>query len=168
MDRGVAEVVHRVVVAVVRLHRGRVVAQQVGRLLDLAEGLDPVLADLDRHERRVVHQPLADQVTGPLDDRHALAPGHRRPCRLRAAGRCHGLVDVGRGPAREGAQHDVAIDRRADLERPVAVAPGAVDVVPAVGRRSLVRAVAEGRLELGVELLVVGAQGRVGDLDTRC
>ena len=49
VDGRVAEVAHRVVVAVVVLHRLGVVADQVGRLLDLAERLDPVLADLDRH-----------------------------------------------------------------------------------------------------------------------
>ncbi len=46
------EVVHRVVVAVVALHDVGVVAQQVGRLLDLAERLEAALADLDRHVRR--------------------------------------------------------------------------------------------------------------------
>ena len=44
------EVVHRVVVAVVVLHRLGVVADEVGRLLDLAERLEPVLADLDGHQ----------------------------------------------------------------------------------------------------------------------
>ena len=51
MDGRVPEVAHRVVVAVVVLHRLRVVAEEVGGLLDLAERLDPVLADLDRHDR---------------------------------------------------------------------------------------------------------------------
>ena len=51
VDGGVAEVAHRVVVAAVVLRRLRVVADEVGRLLDLAERLEAVLADLDRHER---------------------------------------------------------------------------------------------------------------------
>ena len=65
MDRRVAEVAHRVVVAVVVLHRLGVVAEQVGRLLDLAERLDPVLADLDGHDRGVVHEPVADELGRP-------------------------------------------------------------------------------------------------------
>ena len=59
------------------------------------------------------------------------------------------------------------VDRRAHLERAGAVAPGAVDVVP-VRAAERARAFARAGLELRVELLVVGAQRRVGDLDSRC
>ena len=62
----VAEVAHRVVVERVVLGGLRVVADEVGGLLDLAEGLDAVLADLERHDRRLVHQPIADELGGAL------------------------------------------------------------------------------------------------------
>ena len=50
---------------------------------------------------------------------------------------------------------------------PVAVAPLAVDVVLVVPAE-LGLGLGDGRLEPGVELLVVGAERRVGDLDARC
>ena len=55
---------HRLHEAVVALHLVAVVAQQVGRLLHVAQRLEPVLADLEGHERGVVELPLADQVGG--------------------------------------------------------------------------------------------------------
>ena len=116
----VAEVVHRVVVAVVVLHRLRVVADQVGRLLDLAERLDAVLADLDRHRGRVVHQAVADQLRGATQDRRGAPPGGRGPGRLRGAGGRDGVVDVGGRALRERAEEEVAIDRRAGVEVPSA------------------------------------------------
>ena len=126
VDRRVAEVVERVVVAGVVLHRLGVVADEVRRLLDLAERLDPVLADLEAHDRGLVHQPVADELGGAAKDRQALPPRRRRPGRLRGACRRDRVVDVVRDARREGPEHEVAIDRGADLERAGAVAPGAV------------------------------------------
>ena len=67
---------------------------------------------------------------------------------------------------RERPEHDVRVDRRADLERTVAVAPGAVHEFwwwpPSPARTASDRV-----LEAGVELLVVGAERRVRDLDPR-
>ena len=56
-----------------------VVADQVGRLLDVAEGLQPVLADLHAHQRGQLVRPLADQVGCAAQQRHALLPWRRRP-----------------------------------------------------------------------------------------
>ncbi len=166
VDRGVAEVAHRVVVAVVVLHRLRVVAQEVGGLLDLAERLDPVLADLDRHVGGVRHQVVADVLGRATDDGDALAPGHRGPRRLGGTRCGDRLVDVRRGGGRERPEEQVPIDRRARLERLGAIAPLAVDVV-LVLPAELRPCRRHGRLEACVQLLVVGAQGRVGDLDAR-
>ena len=87
VDRAVAEVAHRVVVAAVVLHRLGVVADEVRRFLDLAERLDAVLADLESHHRGLVHEPVADQLGGASQDREALRPRRRGPGRLRADGR---------------------------------------------------------------------------------
>ena len=167
VDGRVAEVAHRVVVAVVVLHRLRVVAQQVGRLLDLAERLDPVLADLDRHVGGVRHQVVADVLGRPADDREPLAPRDRGPGRLGGARRGDRGVDVGGRRASRTSRRSMSrsIGERASNVLG-AVAPLAVDVVLVVPAE-LGLGLGDGRLEAGVELLVVGAQGRVGDLDAR-
>ncbi len=117
VDRRVAEVPHRVVVAVVVLHRLRVVAQQVGRFLDLAERLDAVLADLDRHVRRVVHQVVADVLGRAADDRQPLAPRDGGPGGLRRARRGDRRIEVRRRARRERPEQELAVDRRTGLER---------------------------------------------------
>ena len=89
----------------------------------------PVLADLDRHVGGVRHQAVADELGGATDDREALPPRHRGPRRLGGARGGDRGVDVGRGALRERPDEQVAIDRRARLERPGAIAPLAVDVV---------------------------------------
>ena len=86
VDGCVAEVAHRPIEAVVLLHHVAAPADQVGRLLDVAERLEPVLADLDRHERRELHLALADEVGGPSQQRHALLPRPPAPCRERRCG----------------------------------------------------------------------------------
>ena len=133
VDRGVAEVAHLVVVAVVGLHRRGVVAQQVGRFLDLAERLDAVLADLERHVRGVLHQPFADEVAGALDDRDALAPRDRGPGGLGGSGgRRRRRRRRPRCPcANVPSTMSRSIGER-DLEGPVAIAPLAVDEVAVV------------------------------------
>src|SRR3972149_529399 len=68
--------------------------------------------------------------------------------------------------AREGAHADVAVDRRADLERALAVALPATDEVAVVGAQAGLRALEAG-LVGRVQLLVVGAQRCVGDLQAR-
>ena len=167
VDGRVAEVAHRVVVAVVVLHRLRVVAQEVGRFLDLAERLDAVLPDLDRHVGGVRHQVVADVLRRATDDREPLAPGDCGPGRLGGA-RCGDCgIDVRGRPGRKCAHEKVAIDRRARLELVRAIAPLAVDVVLVMPAELGLR-LGDGRLESGVQLLVVGAQRRVGDLDARC
>ncbi len=55
-------------------------------------------------------------------------------------------------------EDDVAVDRRADLERAVAVAPRTGDVVAVVAAEARAHR-RDARLELGVEVLVVGARG---------
>ena len=111
VDRRVAEVVHRVVVEVVVLGRLGVVADQVGGLLDLAERLEPVLADLERHVRAVAHLALGDELRGAAQDLQALLPG-RVPPRGRGAARgLDRLLHVAAVALREGPDEQVPIDR---------------------------------------------------------
>ena len=122
VDGGVAEVAHRVVVELVVLGGLGVVADEVGGLLDLAERLDPVLADLDGHERRVLHQPVADEVGGPLQDRETAFPAEGGPLGLGGAGGLHGVVDVGRAcptrTSRPGCRYRSASGPRTCRRRP--------------------------------------------------
>jgi hypothetical protein len=155
-----------VVVPVVVFHRLGVVADEVGRFLYLAERLDPVLADLVAHVCRVVEQAVADQLGSAAQDLQALAPRRRGPGRLCPAGGRDGLVDIGGRATRERPQEDVRVDRRARLERPDAIAPRPVDVV-AVIPAELAARLPGSFLERRMQLLVVGAQRRVRDLDAR-
>ena len=75
MDTLVAEVAHRIVEAVVPLDHVARPADEVGRLLDVAERLEPVLADLDREHRGELHLAFADDVGDATQQRHALLPG---------------------------------------------------------------------------------------------
>ena len=76
--------------------------------------------------------------------------GDGGPGGLRGTRRRDRVVHVGGRPAGERAEDDVAVDRRADLERAVAVAPGAGDVVPVVAAETGSHR-RHARLELGVE-----------------
>ena len=159
----VAQVVHGVVVGAVVLPGLGVVADQVGRLLDLAQRLDPVLADLDGHQAAVLHLALADQLGRAAQDRQALLPGRGRPARLCRASGGDGVARVLARALGEGADDDLAVDRRAQLEGAVAIADMAIDEVAVVGTEASLRLLQPG-LVGGVERLVVGAQRRVGDL----
>ncbi len=111
VDRRVAKVVQRVVVERVVLGRLGVVADEVGRLLDLAQRLEPRLADLDGHQARVLHLALGDQLRGPLHDLESLLPPEPEPGRLRPAGGLDGVPHIGTRAAGERSDQDVAVDR---------------------------------------------------------
>ncbi len=145
-----------------------VVAQQVGGLLDVAEGLEPVLADLERHERGVVELPLADEVGGAAQDGE---PIRARACRA-SRGRPRGprrprRCTSSRVPTGKRATTTLAVDRRAILERRRrrirSSPPMSIGYVrPELGTRPLERGI-EGRLQL----LVVRRERGVGDLHAR-
>src|SRR5487761_2288205 len=164
MDRRVTQVVHRVVVAGIALEHVRVVAQEVGRLLDLAERLETVLAHLERHPRRVLHLSLGDEVGGAAQHGEPIAPRRRSPCRLGRPGCRDRIADVVGGAFRERAHEDAVVDRRAELEGARAVAPDATDEVLVVGTQAG-PGPGNARLVELVQLQVVVAERRVGDLD---
>ncbi len=151
--------------AVMGLHLVGVVAQQVGRLLHVAEGLEPVLADLEGHERGVRELSLADEVRGAADDLEPLPPAEVAPAREGRACGLYGVANVLAGADRETADDDVRVDRRPMFER-LGRGPqlGADEhrIRPAkLGASGFHRGV-EGLLQLGV----VGAEGGVGDLQS--
>ena len=165
VDRGVAEVVHRVVVERVVLGRLRVVADEVGGLLDLAQRLEPGLADLDRHQPGVLHLALADQLGGALAGSPAAAPSRAgttpaaRVARPRSRPGRRPRVPLANVPTRMS----VSIgERTSNVPSPSRSAPSMkLRWTCAQPRLRLLQP----RLVLGVQLLVVVAQGRVGDLD---
>ena len=166
VDCVVPEVVHRVVVEGVPLGRRRVIPDEIRRLLDLAERLEPVLPDLDRHQPAVDHLSLADQLRRLAEDLESPLPAEREPARLRPPRGSNRIADVLTGARREMAEDDVVVDRRADGELAVAHALTAVDQVQMVAVELRLR-LGQAGLVLAMELLVVGAECRVGDLETR-
>ena len=96
-------------------------ADQVGGLLDVAERLEAVLADLDREQRAELHLALGDEVRRPPQQRDPLLPRPARPTRAPPVAPPRSRPHVLRGPARERAEHR-AVDRGALLEGAVAVA----------------------------------------------
>ncbi len=75
------EALHRPGEPLVLAHRVGVVADQVGRLLDVAERFEAGLADLPRHAGGELGAALRDQIGGTVEERHPLGP--RRGCPLR-------------------------------------------------------------------------------------
>ena len=118
------------------------------------------------HGRRVLEQSVADELRRATKDLQALPPRGCGPGGLGTARRRDRLVDVRRRAAGERPEEDLRIDRRAGFERPDAVPPGAIDVVPVDGAE-LAADLGRGLLEAGVQILVVGAQCGVRDLDAR-
>src|SRR5215213_1499218 len=133
VDGRVAEVVERMVVEAVVLGGLGVVADEVRCLLDLAEGLEPVLPDLEGHVRAVAHLALRDELGGAAQDREALLPGRVAPRRRRRPGRVDRALRILAIALGERPDEEVPVDRRADLESARrAIDPTTRDVVPMV------------------------------------
>ena len=146
-----------------RFHLGRIGIDDVGRFLDLADGLDAVLAGLEDEQRRQAELSLADQRRGAAHDRDSLLPGPLRPSRKGGFGGGHGIIDVGFGAGRETADDDLVVGRRADLEGVGAGALFAADN-QGVGLTEVAAKLLEGGVEGVVHRLdLLGGRG-VGDL----
>ena len=78
-----AERAHLLLEPVVRLDLVAVVRHQVGRLLDVADAFEAVLAGLVAHDGRQLPPVIADRVGHGAHLRDALAPGQRGPRRAR-------------------------------------------------------------------------------------
>src|SRR6185369_14141205 len=99
-------------------------------LLDLAESLEPVLADLEGHVRAVAHLALRDELGRPAHDRQPILPRRPAPGGCGAAGGGDGRLDVRPIALGERSDAQLAIDRRMGLEGAGgAVNPPAVDEV---------------------------------------
>jgi hypothetical protein len=125
----VPQVIHGPLVQVL-VERGlRVVAQQIGALLDLAQRLDAVLADFDGHQRAVEHLPFADEIRGPSKDLDAARPAQRAPGGLGCASGRDGVTDVPACAPGETPHDDVLVDGTTQLDLAVTGAFGPADDV---------------------------------------
>ena len=68
------------VVALIAFNFACVDAEEVGRLLNVAECLQAILPHLNGEERRIKELSIADQLCRGADQLDALFPRSRRPC----------------------------------------------------------------------------------------
>ena len=165
---GVAEVAHGLLVEVVVDGRLGVVAQQVGALLDLAQRLHAVLADLDGHQGAVRHEALADEVRGAAHDLDARLPAECPPGRLRGPGGGDGVAHVLRACRTRSGPRGCRVsmgERSSNSPSPARSRPA--DEV-GVGLAQAGAGGHDAGLEGRVQVLVVRPQGGVGDLEARC
>ncbi len=85
--------------------------EEIGGLLDFADGLHPVLADFERQRGADIVHPFLDQLAGlaqhPVPDcRRRVTPSRKGACR-----RCNGRIDVLGGRFWNARQDPVGIDR---------------------------------------------------------
>ncbi len=88
-----------------------VVTDQIGRLLDVTQCLEPVLPHLHGHQSRQLEAPLADDVCGVTQQPDPLLPGRGRPGGGERASGVDCVSNVLLGGLGETAKDDVAIDR---------------------------------------------------------
>ena len=112
---------HRLLEPVVVGDLVAVVADQVGRLLDVAERLEPVLAHLDGEQGGDDVAPLGDQVGSGLEEADAVPPRRVGPGRGEGLGDADRLGHVGRGrPRRTGrSRTSVSTGERSTTSGPV-------------------------------------------------
>jgi hypothetical protein len=97
-------------------HLVAVPADQVGRLLHLADGFHAVLADFQRHRGSELEDALFDQRSRSAQQVDALPVRHGCPTRRGSARGGHGVGGVDRGACRKAAQQQLMVDRRTQLE----------------------------------------------------
>ncbi len=141
-----------------------VVAEELHRLGDVAQGLEPALADLEGHRRRQVEGPSFHHLGGRQHDVATLLPGGRPPLALEGAGGGHGVVHVPGGGLGVATDEDVVVDGRSLFE-PL---PGDA-LFSRHHQRMVLAQVPQHPLHGGVvgrlQILVVGGHGGVGDLE---
>ena len=143
-----------------------VVADEIGGLLHVTERLEPVLADLQAHQRGELVRPLADQVGRRPEHGDPFRPGRPCPPPRRACRRPHGVLDVAGGGSVHVAQGERQVsgaghgEQFATVARPPAHVRGDRGPQPA-GRQP------QPLLVRGVQFLVIGRQGCVGNAKMR-
>ena len=160
---GRRERAHRLHEAIRLLHAVAVVAQQVGRLFDVTQRLETVLADLEGHECRVIELALADQVSRAPNQLQASPPAEVSPGGESGAGGGHRVAHVLSRANREARDDDVGVVRRAVLEFGRAPSLLAADQ-HRIRTPELATDPFHGGVEGRLQLLVVGRQRGVGDL----
>jgi hypothetical protein len=104
------ELVHLLLEAVGVFHLPRVVVDQVGRLLGVAERLQAALSDLETHARRELELALANQLRRLAHDGHARLPAELLPPAARPVGGLDRPIHVLHGRGGELAQDEIDVD----------------------------------------------------------
>src|SRR5262249_9662988 len=144
-----------------------VVLDQVRRLFDVADALEPVLACLVPHQRGEFPSVFANLVGDRLQHCHAVLPAARAPRRKRRFRRRDGVADFLAAAALKFAEKDARVDRAAILEFAGSLHLAGVDdhrIALAEGRLDAL----DGAVELAMEVLhPIGGHRGVCDL-LRC
>ena len=157
---GRVQALHRLLEPVVLGELVGVVADQVGGLLDVAERLEPALADLEREQRGDAVASLGDQVRAGLEEAHPLRPRGRGPQWREGLRRGHGIGHVPLRRGHEATDQDVGVDRR-PLVHHLTGGPLLAADDGAVGAAELGLDLRQAVLERPVDLVALGAQGCV-------
>ncbi len=150
--------------ALVLLHVIAIGADEIGRLLHIAQGLQAILAHFQAVHRGNVEEPLADQRGHFAQQGNALRPGGGAPGREGGAGRLDRPVDVAGIAVLEVAHDHAGVDGAVG-------GIGALRGNPLAANVHLVRlAQAETGLRDGIFVVFVeqrirAAQGGIGDFD---
>ena len=135
---------------------------QLRGLLDVAERLEAALADLERHQRGQIEEPVLHHVGHVAKDPDALLPAHPLPLERERLRGLHRILDVLRRRLREATDDQVRVDRRGLLVLLVGPALLTVDdegpLLAELGTGALHRLVV-----VALQVLVVRGQGGVGD-----
>src|SRR5690606_18425405 len=140
----------------------RVVAEEIGRLLHVTEGLHPVLAHLEGGDGGELHAALGDEVRGGMDQPCALLPRRAGPLDLRLLCDAHCAIDILFGRGVETREQRMGLERRSRLEE-AATLDGLVANPGREGPSQLLADLRDGGVELAIEFTHVCVHDRVGD-----
>ena len=150
------------VVSLVALNLTCVDAEEVGRLLNVAECLQAILPHLNGEECGVEELSIADQLCRGTNQFDALLPRPRRPGRIRSLGRCDRTLCGVAIALREGPNNGT-INWRALLKGRTVSQPLPINEV-AVARTKEGARLGETRLIALMDLLIGVGEGGVRDL----
>ena len=114
--------------SVVLLDLIAVVGHQIRAFFDIADALEPVLADLVAHQRGELVAVMANRVRDAADGREPVLPRERGPCGIRRARGGDGRFHVLAMAFLKRAEHDARVDGAAIVELRVRFEVRAVDV----------------------------------------
>ena len=141
-----------------------IVRNEIGRLFDITDAFEPVLADLVPHERRQLASMISNGVGDSAHVHEPLLPRQRGPRRIGGARRRHRRPHVILRALLKMPEQNAGIDRTAILELRVGFDGLAVDVEEMLAAERL-RSVGDGFVERAVKIVErVATKGGVSDL----